>query len=81
MAPLLVFSLLATPPASSVAAAPGAGRPATAVSASARATVRILPGARIVFDDQAGTTEHRFIDAMVIVEDGSRQPAKLVEFQ
>jgi hypothetical protein len=81
MASLLLLSLLAIPPGSAVVAASAAGTPATAVSASGRATVRILPGARIVFDDRAQTTEHRFIDATVTVEDGSRRAAKLIEFQ
>jgi hypothetical protein len=51
------------------------------VTASAQAFVRILPGARIVMDEQAKSAEHRFIDARITVEDGSQRDAKLVEFQ
>ena len=79
MAALFALSLLAAPLGAAVA--PGDGSPRTAVTASAQAFVRILPGARIVLDDQAPTAEHKFIDARITVEDGSQRDAKLVEFQ
>ena len=80
MAALLALSLLAAP-LGGTAVSPGDGAPRTAVTASAQAFVRILPGARIVMDEQAKSAEHRFIDARITVEDGSQRDAKLVEFQ
>ena len=76
---LLALSLLAAP--FGAAAAPGDGTATTAVTASARAFVRILPGARIILDEQEEASEYKFIDARITVENGSRQDAKLVEFQ
>jgi hypothetical protein len=80
MAALLALSLLAAPLGNS-AAVPGDGAPRIAVTASAQAFVRILPGARIVMDELATSAEHKFIDASITVEDGSQRDAKLVEFQ
>ena len=80
MAPLLAMALLAAP-LDGAAAAPGDGAHRTAVTASARASVRILPGARIVMDGRAQGADHRFVDARITVEDGSQRDAKLVEFQ
>ena len=80
MGALLALSLLAAPLAAAEPAVPGQAR-TMAVSASARATVRILPGAKIRFDESFESPEHRFVDTVVSVEDGSRHDAKLVEFQ
>ena len=80
MAVLLALSLLAAP-LGGAAADSGDGAMRTAVTASAQAFVRILPGARIVMDEQANSAEHKFIDARITVEDGSQRDAKLVEFQ
>ena len=80
MAALLALSLLAAPLGGAAAVAEGGAR-TTAVTASAQASVRILPGARIVLGDQAGAAEHKVIDARITVEDGSQRDAKLVEFQ
>lgn len=76
---MLAFSLLAAPVAG--VATLGDGAPTTAVTASAQASVRILPGARIVLGDQREAAGHRFIDARITVEDGSQRDAKLMEFQ
>ena len=78
MAAFFVLSLLAAPLGAAITS--GDGPPRTAVTASAQAFVRILPGARIVMDDQKAA-EHKFVDARITVEDGSQRDAKLVEFQ
>ncbi len=80
MAALLAFSLLAAP-VGGAAAVPGDGARTTAVRASAQASVRILPGVRISFGDQADAAGHKFIEARITVEDGSQRDARLVEFQ
>jgi hypothetical protein len=80
MAALLALSLFAAP-LGDATVAPGDGAARTAVTASAQAFVRILPGARITFDTKAQTAEQQFIDARITVEDGSQRDAKLVEFQ
>lgn len=51
------------------------------VTASAKATVRILPGAKVSLSGQAEAQGYQPTNAMITVEDGSRRPAKLVEFQ
>ena len=53
----------------------------TAASASARASVVILPGARVSLSGSAESQGYRTHTATVTLEDGSRKPAKLVEFQ
>jgi hypothetical protein len=78
MSVLLALALLAAPLGGAEPAGAGSA-PATSVTASARATVRILPGARIHFDSE--NAEYRFVAAVVTVEDGSQRDAKLVEFQ
>jgi len=50
----------------------------TAARASASATVRILPGARIHLGPSA---KARMIKAIVRIEDGQRRPAFLIEFE
>ena len=56
-------------------------QPHTQVTASARATVVILSGAKISLSNAAQAEGYRLNDATITVEDGSRRPAKLVEFQ
>lgn len=80
MSALLALSLLAAPLGGAEPAGTGSA-PATAVTASARATVRILPGARIHFDEGSESANYTFVATVVTVEDGSRHEAKLVEFQ
>jgi hypothetical protein len=68
------------------AVAPDDGRrppanPSTRVDATARATVRILPGARIRLSTAAQPEGYVMKPARITVEDGSRRDAKLVEFQ
>jgi hypothetical protein len=79
MAPLILLSLLAAPLGSASVAGDGASP--TAVAVTARASVRIIPGARVVLGDQAKAGEYRIVDSTVTAEDGRRRPAKLVEFQ
>lgn len=52
-----------------------------AASAPARATVRILPGAKVNLSASAERDGYRLNPATVTVEDGSRRPARLIEFQ
>ena len=49
--------------------------------ASAQAFVRILPGAKISLSAEPQPAGHKLNPATITVEDGSRRPAKLVEFQ
>ena len=81
MAALIALSLLAAPLGGAAAAVTGDNARATAVTASARAFVRILPGARIILGVQPETAEQKLTDATVTLEDGSQRDAKLVEFQ
>jgi len=80
MAALVALFLLAAPVGGAVTVSVDGAR-TTAVRASAQASVRILPGARITLGDQADPAGHKFNDARVTVEDGSQRDAKLVEFQ
>jgi hypothetical protein len=78
---LITLSLLAAAIGGSADAPKAIGSPSTRVSVSARASVRILPGARVSFDDAARSEGQALTAATVTAEDGSRRPAKLVEFQ
>lgn len=65
---------------------PGSGTAAseqapTKAVASARATVRILSGAKVSLGKQAEAQGYKLNNAKVTVEDGRQLPAKLVEFQ
>jgi|GEM_PF-4420106 len=67
-------------------AAPAAsvGAPAftpTRAVASAQASVRILPGAKVSLSARAETEGHKLTKATITAEGGSRRSAKLVEFQ
>ncbi len=53
----------------------------TKAVAPARASVRILPGARISLSAAPQPDGQAMKPAQIIVEDGSRRPAQLVEFQ
>jgi len=53
----------------------------TRAVASAQASVRILPGAKISLSADAETDGYKLNSATITVEDGSQRPAKLVEFQ
>lgn len=53
----------------------------TMAMAPAQAFVRILPGARIALSSAPQPDGHKLSPATVTVEDGSRRPAQLVEFQ
>lgn len=81
MAPLILLSLLAAPLGSATVARTGDGASPTAVAVTARASVRIIPGARVLLGEQAKAGEYRFVDSTVTAEDGRRRPAKLLEFQ
>ena len=54
--------------------------PAKAVVA-ARASVRILPAARVSLSNHAAAQGYRLSPTTITVEDGRKVPAKLVEFQ
>ena len=81
MAGLVALSLMAAQlGAVQPAAVPSRARN-LAVSAPARATVRILPGARVTLSDRAEAQGHSLNVASITAEDGRRIPAKLIEFQ
>ena len=74
---LFAFALLA-------AANPGATVPAhvpTKAVAQATATARILSGAKVRLSADAQPEGYVMKPAQVTVEDGTRRPAQLVEFQ
>ena len=81
MAGLILLSLMATPLSGDQLSVPASAERRTEVSASARATVRILPGVRVNFSDEAKGQGYRLGNATITVEDGRQLPAKLVEFQ
>ena len=54
--------------------------PAKAV-APAQAFVRILPGAKVSLSATAEVEGYRPVAAVITLEDGSRRPARLIEFQ
>ncbi len=69
---LLALAALALAPGSASAA------PSIPARASAPATVRILPGARVHLGPPS---KARMVKAAVRVEDGQRRPAYLIEFE
>lgn len=79
MGPLTAIALLA--------AAASSGPPAalqhvpTRAVASAQASVRILPGAKVNLSGQAEAQGYKLNPAVITSEDGRRRPAQLVEFQ
>ena len=80
MASMIAISLVA---AQIGAAAPAASIPSwnSRVSATALASVRIMSAARISLSDETQPEGYKVVDARITVEDGSRRPAKLIEFQ
>jgi hypothetical protein len=60
--------------------AASAGWRATA-SVQARATVRILSGVRLKLDSPTNPGAPAAHNSMFVASDGSRQPAKLIEFE
>ena len=73
----MVVLYLALAAAGAATAAPPA-RNAARATASAPATVRILPGARVHLGP---ASRARMVKAVVRVEDGQRRPAYLIEFE
>jgi hypothetical protein len=71
MAMLTAFLLAAVPPA----------HVPTRAVAAAQASVRIVKPARVSLSAKAQPDGHQQHKAMVTLEDGSRRPARLVEFQ
>jgi hypothetical protein len=63
--------------AASTPASPGS----THASVEARATVRILSGVRLKLDSPTNADAPPAHDAVVVERDGSRQPARLIEFE
>jgi hypothetical protein len=81
MAGLITLSLMAAQLGAAQPAAPASADSRRAVSASARATVRILPGAKVNLSGQAEAQGYRLSSATITAEDGRQLSAKLVEFQ
>ena len=81
MAGLVALSLMAAPLGAAQPAALPSQAQNMAVSASARATVRILPGAKVTLSDRAEAQGHTLVAATITAEDGRQVPAKLIEFQ
>ena len=75
MAALVAFALLAATAPSAPVHVP------TRAVASAQASVRILSGAKIRLSAAAQPEGHVMKRAQITVEDGTRRPAQLVEFQ
>jgi hypothetical protein len=63
-----------------MASAP-ADRGPTAAAVQARATVRIISGVRLKLDSPTNPDAPPAHDAVVVATDGSRQPARLIEFE
>ena len=78
MALLAALALFAAPATGGVSAPVHV--PTKAV-APARATARILSGARINLSASPQPEGHKLTAAQVTLEDGRRRPAQLVEFQ
>jgi hypothetical protein len=79
MGPLTAFVLLAATASGEPPAVPQ--HVPTRAVASASASVRILPGAKISLSGQAEAQGYKLTPALITNEDGSRRPAQLVEFQ
>ena len=79
MGPFIASVLLA---AAASAGSPGAPAfsPTKAV-ATAQASVRILPGAKVSLSAGAEAQGHKLTTATITTGDGNRRPAQLVEFQ
>jgi hypothetical protein len=75
----MLWALLAAA-ASTAPQTPAHGAPRTPVVAEARATVTILSGARVSFDSPRDSETPPVRDAS-ITTDGTRQTARLVEFE
>ena len=67
--------------AAQIAAGASSGSVHSAVTASARATVTILAGAKVALSDAPQPEGYRVNTAVITDQDGNRRPAKLVEFQ
>ena len=80
MGPLLLLAAIAT--SAPDASDRGMSEPGSdlSASASARAFVRILPAARVIFD-QAEADGYELRQALITTEDGARRQARLVEFE
>ena len=81
MAALVALSLLASQAAAALQPPAQSTHTRVAVSASARASVVILSGAKVSLSGAAEAQGYKLNAATITLEDGSRRPAKLVEFQ
>ena len=63
------------------ASTPPPGQSHTAVTASARASVIILSGAKVRLSAAPQPEGYKLNAAVITDQDGNRRPAKLVEFQ
>ena len=81
MAALHALLILAATAASEPASNGPAFVPTSRATASAQATVRILPGAKVRLGESADIENYLVSSAVVRDETGAKRPAKLVEFQ
>jgi hypothetical protein len=81
MAVMAVVSLMAAQVGAAIPPASASPSWSSRVSAPARATVRILSGAKVTLSSEAQPEGYKLNAAHVRLEDGSSRPAKLVEFQ
>lgn len=64
-----------------IAAAPPQPAPRPVASAMAQVSVRIVSGARVELGKSASAPGHSVRHGIVTVEDGTKRPARLVEFE
>ena len=81
MAALHALFVLAAAAASQPASTGPAFAPTSGATASAQATVRILPGAKIRLGESADVEHYLVSNAVVRDETGAKRSARLVEFQ
>ena len=81
MAGPIALSLMAAQLTTAQLAPPASAATNRAVSVQARATVRILPGAKVSLSAQAEGQGYKLNSATITAEDGRRLSIKLVEFQ
>ena len=81
MALLSAFALAVAATSGGGQVSAGFSHAPTRAAVPAQASVRILPGAKVNLTDRAEADGYRLNPATVTLEDGSRRPARLIEFQ
>ena len=81
MALLPAFVLAVVAASGGASASAGLSAAPTRAAAPAQASVRILPGAKVNLTASAEADGYRLTPATITLEDGSRRPARLIEFQ